>query len=73
MVLSAAEVARVAEDYGRFQLPLLLFRLPFVGWTHGSWLFINKAVENAIGWDTDNVCEGYWFGYHVSLSTADNR
>lgn len=68
MLLSAAEVNRIAEDFGRFQLPLLLFRRPFLGWTHGSWLLINGAVENAIGWDTDNVCEDYWFGYHVSLS-----
>ncbi|OQD82740.1 hypothetical protein PENANT_c020G03800 [Penicillium antarcticum] len=66
MFLSAAEVARVTEDYGRFQLPLLLFNRPFVGWTHGSWLLINGAVENAIGWDTDNVCEDYWFGYHAA-------
>ncbi|KAJ5328787.1 hypothetical protein N7452_009177 [Penicillium brevicompactum] len=66
MLMSAAEVVRVAEDFGRFQLPLLLFRRPYLGWTHGSWLLINGAVENAIGWDTDNVCEDYWFGYHAA-------
>jgi hypothetical protein len=66
MFLSAAEVTRIAEDFGRFQLPLLLFKRPFLGWTHGSWLLINGAVENRIGWDIDNVCEDYWFGYHVS-------
>ncbi|CAG8030395.1 unnamed protein product [Penicillium salamii] len=66
MLMSAAEVNRVAEDFGRFQLPLLLLRRPFLGWTHGSWLLINGAVENAIGWDTDNVCEDYWFGYHAA-------
>lgn len=73
MLMSAAEVNRVAEDFGRFQLPLLLLRRPFLGWTHGSWLLINGAVENAIGWDTDNVCEDYWFGYHVSLSGSKSR
>ena len=72
MLMSAAEVVRVAEDFGRFQLPLLLFRRPYLGWTHGSWLLINGAVENAIGWDTDNVCEDYWFGYHVSTSPRFN-
>ena len=44
MLMSAAEVNRVADDFGRFQLPLLLFRRPYLGWTHGSWLLINGAV-----------------------------
>lgn len=29
-------------------------------------MLINGEVENTIKWDTDNVCEDYWFGYHVS-------
>lgn len=57
---------RVTEDYGRFQLPVRLFRRPFLGWVHGSWILINGAVENKVTWDTENVCEDYWFAYHVS-------
>ncbi|RAL02631.1 glycosyltransferase family 2 protein, partial [Aspergillus ibericus CBS 121593] len=59
--LSAAEVSRLAEDFGRFQLPVRTFRRPFLGW-----ILINGAVENKITWDTDNVCEDYWFGYHAA-------
>ncbi|PYH97045.1 hypothetical protein BO71DRAFT_319466 [Aspergillus ellipticus CBS 707.79] len=64
--LSAAEVSRLAEDYGRFQLPFKTFNRPFLGWIHGSWILINGELENKIGWDTDNVCEDYWFGYHAA-------
>ncbi|GAQ44609.1 hypothetical protein AtubIFM61612_007697 [Aspergillus tubingensis] len=63
---SAAEVMRVTEDYGRFQLPVRLFRRPFLGWVHGSWILINGAVENKVTWDTENVCEDYWFAYHAA-------
>ncbi|PYI10671.1 hypothetical protein BO78DRAFT_414308 [Aspergillus sclerotiicarbonarius CBS 121057] len=64
--LSAAEVSRLAEDFGRFQLPIRMFRRPLLGWIHGSWILINGEIENKIGWDTDNVCEDYWFGYHAA-------
>ncbi|KAF9888880.1 hypothetical protein FE257_008250 [Aspergillus nanangensis] len=64
--LSAAEVVRLAEDYGRFHLPFKIFRRPLLGWVHGSWMLINGEVENTIKWDTDNVCEDYWFGYHAA-------
>ncbi|KAF9889665.1 hypothetical protein FE257_007173 [Aspergillus nanangensis] len=64
--LSAAEVVRLAENYGRFQLPFKALGRPFLGWIHGSWLLINGDVENTIGWDTDNMCEDYWFGYHAA-------
>ncbi|PYI04605.1 hypothetical protein BO78DRAFT_166604 [Aspergillus sclerotiicarbonarius CBS 121057] len=64
--LSAAEVVRLAEDYGRFQLPFKTLRRPLLGWIHGSWMLINGEMENTIKWDTDNVCEDYWFGYHAA-------
>ncbi|KAF7590859.1 hypothetical protein BBP40_002273 [Aspergillus hancockii] len=64
--LSAAEVLRLTEDYGRFQLPVWAFRRPFLGWIHGSWILINGEVENKIGWDTDSICEDYWFGYNMT-------
>lgn len=60
-------MVRLAEDYGRFHLPFKALRRPLLGWIHGSWLLINGEVENKIGWDTDNMCEDYWFGYHVRV------
>ncbi|KAJ5640026.1 uncharacterized protein N7484_007888 [Penicillium longicatenatum] len=46
--LTTDEVSRVAEDFGRFQLPVRLFRQPLFGCIHGSFLLINGLVENEI-------------------------
>ncbi|KAL4899973.1 hypothetical protein BDW74DRAFT_188840 [Aspergillus multicolor] len=62
-LLSAAEVMRIADDYGRFQLPVRLFDRPLLGWMHGSWILINGAVENKVTWDTACVAEDFWFAY----------
>lgn len=64
--LSAAEVMRVAEDFGRFQLPVRTFRRTTLGWMHGSWILVNGAVENVITWDTECIAEDFWFAYNVS-------
>jgi hypothetical protein len=63
--LTTAEVSRVAEDFGRFQLPVKNFKRPLLGWMHGSFILINGAVENAVTWDTDCLAEDFWFAFHV--------
>lgn len=55
----------MAEDFGRFQLPVLLFKRPLLGWMHGSFILINSAVENAVNWETDCLAEDFWFAFHV--------
>ncbi|KAJ5443926.1 uncharacterized protein N7458_007798 [Penicillium daleae] len=55
----------VAEDFGRFQLPVRLFKRPLLGWMHGSFILINGAVENAVTWETDCLAEDFWFAFHV--------
>ncbi|KIW17395.1 hypothetical protein PV08_04589 [Exophiala spinifera] len=62
-LLSAAEVLRVAEDFGRFQLPVRLFQRPLLGWMHGSGILINGVVENQVTWETACVAEDFWFAY----------
>ncbi|KAL3470109.1 glycosyl transferase family group 2-domain-containing protein [Aspergillus californicus] len=64
--LSTAEVIRIADDYGRFQLPVRLFRRPILGWMHGSWILINGAVENKVTWDTACIAEDFWFAYQAA-------
>ncbi|KAJ5548462.1 hypothetical protein N7513_005696 [Penicillium frequentans] len=64
--LTTAETSRVAEDFGRFQLPVRLFRRPLFGCIHGSFLLINGAVENDITWNTDCLAEDFWFGLHAA-------
>lgn len=64
--LSTVEVNRVAEDFGRFQLPVRLFQRPFLGWMHGSFILVNGAVENTVTWDIGCVAEDFWFAYQVS-------
>lgn len=61
--LSAAEVVRMSEDFGRFQLPVRLCRRPLLGWMHGSWILINGEVENRVTWETACVAEDFWFAY----------
>lgn len=63
--LSAAEVVRMSEDFGRFQLPVRLFRRPLLGWMHGSWILINGEVENRVTWETACVAEDFWFAYNA--------
>lgn len=67
-LLTVAEALRVAEDFGRFQLPVRLFQRPLLGWMHGSFILINGQAENAVTWDTDCLAEDFWFAYHVSRS-----
>ncbi|KAJ5864995.1 uncharacterized protein N7529_006911 [Penicillium soppii] len=64
--LTTAEVFRVAEDFGRFQLPLRLFKRPLLGWMHGSFILINGAVENTVTWDTDCLAEDFWFAFQAA-------
>lgn len=63
--LTTAEIFRVAEDFGRFQLPIRLFKRPFLGWMHGSFILINGGVENKVTWDTGCLAEDFWFAFHV--------
>lgn len=58
---------RIAEDFGRFQLPVRLFRRPLLGWMHGSWILINGEVENSVTWDTACMAEDFWFAYNVCI------
>lgn len=67
-LLSAAEIIRIAEDYGRFQLPVKLFGRPLLGWMHGSWILINGVVEDKVTWETACMAEDFWFAYKVSQS-----
>ncbi|KAJ5807840.1 hypothetical protein N7474_009109 [Penicillium riverlandense] len=64
--LSAAEVGRLAEDFGQFQLPVRYLNRPLLGWIHGSWILINGEVENTVTWDTDCISEDFWFGYQAA-------
>ncbi|KAJ6559523.1 glycosyl transferase family group 2-domain-containing protein [Mycena capillaripes] len=63
--LSAAEVTRIADDFGQFQLPVSICRRPLLGYMHGSWVLINGTVENAITWETDCMAEDFWFAYNA--------
>lgn len=63
--LTTAEIFRVAEDFGRFQLPIRVFKRPLLGWMHGSFILINGAVENKVTWDTGCLAEDFWFAFHV--------
>ena len=63
--MTTAEIFRVAEDFGRFQLPIRLFKRPLLGWMHGSFILINGAVENKVIWDTGCLAEDFWFAFHV--------
>ena len=63
--LTTAEIFRVTEDFGRFQLPIRLFKRPVLGWMHGSFILINGAVENKVTWDTGCLAEDFWFAFHV--------
>ncbi|KAL4878172.1 glycosyl transferase family group 2-domain-containing protein [Aspergillus karnatakaensis] len=65
-LLSTAEALRIAEDFGRFQLPVRLFNRPQLGWMHGSWILINGEVENKVTWDTACVAEDFWFAYQAA-------
>ncbi|KOS36390.1 hypothetical protein ACN38_g12870 [Penicillium nordicum] len=64
--LTTAEIFRVAEDFGRFQLPIRLFKRPLLGWMHGSFILINGAVENKVTWDTECLAEDFWFAFHAA-------
>ncbi|KAJ5780347.1 hypothetical protein N7457_005507 [Penicillium paradoxum] len=59
-------IFRVAEDFGRFQLPVRLFKRPLLGWMHGSFILINGAVENQVTWDTGCLAEDFWFAFHAA-------
>ncbi|KAJ5654440.1 hypothetical protein N7490_001443, partial [Penicillium lividum] len=63
--LTTAEVSRVAEDFGRFQLSVRLFERPLFGCKHDSFL-INGAVESSITLNTDFLAEDFWFGLHAA-------
>ncbi|CRL30484.1 unnamed protein product [Penicillium camemberti] len=65
--LTTAEIFRVAEDFGRFQLPIRVFKRPLLGWMHGSFILINGAVENKVTWDTGCLAEDFWFAFHNIL------
>ncbi|KAJ5970503.1 uncharacterized protein N7479_000421 [Penicillium vulpinum] len=64
--LTTAEIFRVADDFGRFQLPIRLFKRPLLGWMHGSFILINGAVENKVTWDTGCLAEDFWFAFHAA-------
>ena len=66
--LSVAEMLRIAEDFGHFQLPSRLVRRPILGYMHGSWILINGRVENEITWETACMAEDYWFALAVRLT-----
>jgi len=64
--LSTAEINRIADDFGHFQLPVRLLRRTLLGFMHGSFILVNGAVENAVTWDTDCLAEDFWFAYQVN-------
>ncbi|RKP01185.1 hypothetical protein CXG81DRAFT_5632, partial [Caulochytrium protostelioides] len=57
---TVADAIRVGDDLGRFQLQYSYFHRPIFG-AHGSFLFTNGAVENAITWDLGSLTEDYQF------------
>lgn len=57
---------RIADDFGRFQLPVRLLQRPLLGWMHGSWILINGEVENSVTWDTACIAEDFWFAYRAA-------
>ncbi|PYH80084.1 hypothetical protein BO82DRAFT_419015, partial [Aspergillus uvarum CBS 121591] len=65
-LLTVAKALRVAEDFGRIQLPVWLLQRPLHGWMHGSFILINGQAENAVTWDTGCLAEGFRFAYHAA-------
>lgn len=64
--MTVAEISRISEDWGRFQLPMRVSHRPLLGWMKGSWNIINGAVENNVTWDTNCAAEDFWFAFNVS-------
>ncbi|OQE11863.1 hypothetical protein PENFLA_c071G01624 [Penicillium flavigenum] len=56
---------RIADDFGRFQLPVRLLKRPLLGWMNGSFILIDGSVENKVTWDTGCLAEDFWFALHV--------
>jgi hypothetical protein len=67
-LLTFADVGRVRDDLGRYQWQASCLGKPLFG-VHGSFILINGKVENAVGWDTDNLVEDYWFSDKVSRAS----
>ncbi|RAH81616.1 hypothetical protein BO86DRAFT_379438 [Aspergillus japonicus CBS 114.51] len=63
---TVAEILRIAENFGRYQLPVRFFRQPLLGFMRGSFLLLNGTVENAVTWDTDCLTEDHWFAYYAA-------
>ncbi|KAK8147897.1 hypothetical protein G3M48_000775 [Beauveria asiatica] len=65
-LLAVADVARVADDLGKLYLQNFVIHVPYWG-LRGSFLLINGAAENTIGWESDNLTEDYDFSWKVTL------
>ncbi|KAJ9386718.1 CAZyme family GT2 [Paecilomyces variotii] len=65
-LMTVAEISRISEDWGRFQLPMRVSHRPLLGWMKGSWNIINGAVENNVTWDTNCAAEDFWFAFNAT-------
>ncbi|RAH51197.1 glycosyltransferase family 2 protein [Aspergillus brunneoviolaceus CBS 621.78] len=63
---TVAEILRIAENFGRYQLPVRFFRQPLLGFMRGSFLLLNGTVENAVTWDTECMTEDHWFAFYAA-------
>ncbi|RAL11822.1 glycosyltransferase family 2 protein [Aspergillus homomorphus CBS 101889] len=63
---TVAEILRIAENFGRYQLPVRFFGQPLLGFMRGSFLLLNGQVENAVTWDTDCMTEDHWFAFYAA-------
>jgi cellulose synthase/poly-beta-1,6-N-acetylglucosamine synthase-like glycosyltransferase len=58
-LITVYDVSRVVENWGR--LWTFYWTGNPVGGMHGSFAFVNGAVENAVTWETESIIEDYWF------------
>ncbi|RKO97010.1 hypothetical protein CXG81DRAFT_11644 [Caulochytrium protostelioides] len=63
-IFTVADAMRVGDDVGRFHLQYTFFHRPIFG-AHGSFLFTNGAVENAVTWDLGSLTEDYQFAMNA--------
>lgn len=58
-LVTVYDVSRVVENWGR--LWTFYWTGNPIGGMHGSFAFVNGAVENAVTWETESIIEDYWF------------
>ncbi|CAK0805832.1 unnamed protein product [Prorocentrum cordatum] len=67
-----ADVARVADDLGKFRLCSESLQFPAIG-MHGSFAIINQAVETAIGFDHGEAASITEDSYFACVANAELR